>query len=243
MQDHVSKPVDPGALFRAIARWSKRRGGVIFPTAAAKGTAPSSGKEDIPLIEGLDTVSGLKRTAGNPRLYLDILRKYIEGQSGVIQRIREALAAGDRSTAERLVHTAKGVSGNIGAGGVQAVCAELEEAVRAGSETPDVIARCDDALSVMIGRLRSALGGRTQSELGSAPVGAARLTPVLRKIGSLLNDNDADVIDVMIEHSAMLRAALREDAYREIEKLIGGFEFEAAVFRLNAALKANNIEI
>jgi len=70
------------------------------------------------VVEGLDTTGGLKRVAGNHKLYMKLLRQFVAGQSQTVASIRASLKAGDRKTAERIAHTAKGVSGNIGAAAV-----------------------------------------------------------------------------------------------------------------------------
>jgi two-component system sensor histidine kinase/response regulator len=244
MQDHVTKPIDPEVLYRTIAKWSKRRGVAVTDTNVSQ-TADAARADaiEIPVIDGLDTVSGLKRTAGNKRLYLSILRKYVEGQAGAIHAVREALAAGDRTTAERLAHTVKGVSGNIGANTVQTACAKIENAIRTGDETPDMIANGEQALGAMIRQLQAVLGDAAPVATQQAVVDIATLKPVLRRMKGLLTDNDADALDVLSEHSDMLCGALHASAYREIEKAINGFDFAAAIVRLDAALAANDIAI
>ncbi|HYH43358.1 MAG TPA: PAS domain S-box protein, partial [Burkholderiales bacterium] len=138
MQDHVTKPIDPGALYRTLAAWCRPRSGTrAAPKPASTATTDVA---DIPVVAGLDTVGGLKRLAGNAPLYVKLLRKYVEGQSGAARSIRDSLAAGDRKTAERIAHTAKGVSGNIGATEVEGEAAVLERAIEARSESEAQIA-------------------------------------------------------------------------------------------------------
>ena len=69
--------------------------------------------------------------AGNRKLYRDLLTQYIAGQADAPARIQAALATGDRATAERLAHTLKGVSGNIGATVIERLAADLEQALKA----------------------------------------------------------------------------------------------------------------
>jgi two-component system, sensor histidine kinase and response regulator len=52
----------------------------------------------------------------------------------VVREIRQALAGGDTATAERVAHTTKAVSGNVGATLVQERAAELEAALREGRQ-------------------------------------------------------------------------------------------------------------
>src|SRR6185295_11664979 len=68
--------------------------------------------------------------AGNRKLYIKLLRQFIEQHGPAIGQINEALIKGDVALAERLAHTLKGVAGNIGAKSVQSTAAVLEKAIR-----------------------------------------------------------------------------------------------------------------
>jgi two-component system sensor histidine kinase/response regulator len=74
---------------------------------------------------------------GKKTLYLAMLRRYVDGQKKVVADIRQALACGDAATAERLAHTTKAVSANVGATLVQERAAELEAALRQGMTQPE----------------------------------------------------------------------------------------------------------
>ena len=76
--------------------------------------------------------SGLKRVAGNKRLYRDLLVQFATKQRDAASQILAAMENGDRKLAERIVHTVKGVAGNIGLGQVFAAAEKLERAVRDG---------------------------------------------------------------------------------------------------------------
>ena len=78
----------------------------------------------------MDVTGALYRLNGNVKLYLQLLEKFILNQAGTAAAIEtaleSALVSGDRSLAERLAHTTKGVAGNIGANGIQKVAEELD---------------------------------------------------------------------------------------------------------------------
>jgi HPt (histidine-containing phosphotransfer) domain-containing protein len=111
----------------------------------------------------LDTTLGLSRMMGKKSLYLAMLRRYLAGQRSVAAEMRQALAAGDRPTAERLAHTTKAVSGNIGATLVQNRAATLEAAIR-GDRGPLDIAQLLDELEAPLGELLDALACRLSPE-------------------------------------------------------------------------------
>ena len=86
---------------------------------------------DLPSgIDGLDMANGLRRVLGKKPLYLSMLRKFVAGQKSATAEILKALEGNDWDTAERLAHTLKGVSGNIGATGLQQLAEKLEAAIK-----------------------------------------------------------------------------------------------------------------
>jgi two-component system sensor histidine kinase/response regulator len=139
MNDFLIKPIDPQDMWSILVRWVRPRRAApkaatlpqAQPVAAIQGSAPAG--DGLPHgIAGLDTALGLSRMMGKKPLYLAMLRRYAVGQQDVVRDIRQALAAGDIATAERLAHTTKAVSGNVGAIVIQERATALEAALRAG---------------------------------------------------------------------------------------------------------------
>src|SRR5207247_847326 len=118
MNDHVSKPIDPALLFATLRRFYMPRPVSPPPLSSDGEQMPagivSSPGDELPAIEGLDTRDGLSRVAGNRKLYLKLLRQFVEQQGAAAAQITSALARNEVSTAERLVHTVNGICGNLG---------------------------------------------------------------------------------------------------------------------------------
>ncbi|WP_189691197.1 response regulator, partial [Pseudorhodoferax aquiterrae] len=134
MVDHITKPLDPPAMFKSLLRWVQPRPAAAEPAAAPRPAAPPP--QDLPAIEGLDTAAGLRRVGGNRALYLRLLHQFAEGQADAVQRIEAALAAGRQEEAERAAHTVRGVAGNMGLAALHAAATTLEECLRHGGEVP-----------------------------------------------------------------------------------------------------------
>jgi two-component system sensor histidine kinase/response regulator len=137
MNDAVIKPIDPQNLWDTLLRWVRLDEPASTPACEVPvGTqraanADTSSVPGVPLnIAGLDTDLGLTRMLGKRTLYLAMLRRYVTGQKGVCEQIHQALAMGDMPGAERLAHTTKGVSGNIGATGIQNLAGALEQSLK-----------------------------------------------------------------------------------------------------------------
>jgi two-component system sensor histidine kinase/response regulator len=130
MNDFVTKPIDPDDLCKVLLRWIKpRAAGQPTEAPASKTPAAARPEDGLARVSGLDVASGMRRMMGKKTLYLAMLRRYVEGQRSCPAELRQALDNGDWPTAERLAHTAKGVSGNIGAVQVPGRAEALELAI------------------------------------------------------------------------------------------------------------------
>ena len=133
MNDFVTKPIDPDDLCKVLLRWIKPRAGKepVEVLASAPIPAAAAGQDEaLARVPGLDIITGMRRMMGKKPLYLAMLRRYIDGQRSCPAELRHALDSGDWPTAERLAHTAKGVSGNIGAVQVPERAEALELAIK-----------------------------------------------------------------------------------------------------------------
>ena len=131
MNDHLPKPIEPSVFFEMLTRWIPPLNDVDDSIGNSDMNHEFFPEEDIDLrISGLDVELGLKRVLGKKKSYLNLLRKFASGQKNTIAELNQAIGNGDYSGAERLVHTLKGVSGNIGAMEIKHAATILETAIR-----------------------------------------------------------------------------------------------------------------
>jgi PAS domain S-box-containing protein len=131
MNAHIAKPIEPEVLYETIGRLCGRRTETIRPPQPAASLKRESQKTSKPsLLPAFDAKAGLAVVEGNRALYLDLLRKFRANHLDAAVRIKDALAHGDTTAAERIAHTLKGLSGNIGARDVQEKASELEALLR-----------------------------------------------------------------------------------------------------------------
>jgi CheY-like chemotaxis protein len=230
MQDHITKPIDPDTLYRTLAAWCKTNAASRNDTPMQVGNKQDV--EPIPHVEGLDTSAGMKRVAGNRELYLKLLRQFVEGHASTVESIRASLGSGDRKTAERIAHTANGVSGNIGARAVQALAAELELAVAAGNETEALIERFANELAAMLGRLQSALGTMwTEAAVPARAMDTSELKLLLERLARMLAVRDGEALELFLDEEAVLKPALGA-GFSAIEEAVKNFDFDEALAML-----------
>jgi HPt (histidine-containing phosphotransfer) domain-containing protein len=249
MNDHISKPIEPRLLFETVGRFYKvaepvgSSGGEVASkstTAEARATQPG---DNLPVIEGLDTKDGLSRVAANRKLYVKLLRQFVEQQGPALEHISTALAGGDMALAERLAHTLKGVAGNIGATGVQAAAGPLEKLIRAKaarSEVDSVLQQVATVLDPLIAQLRAALGApaaETPVPDTAAPADPAQVREAVARLNSLLSEFDPGAVDFMETNRAVLRPLFSRETWTQFEALIQSYAFADAHARLEQALK------
>jgi PAS domain S-box-containing protein len=249
MNDHVAKPIEPDDLFRALLKWIKPRETVSPVTAAGSIRNAAMGKDaegvtDVPVIDGLDVELGMRRVLGKKPLFLSMLRKYVSNQANTPAELRAALDTGDAETAERIAHSAKGVSGNIGATGLQNMAAEIEKMVKDGADRgalEEKIAPFAEAQAAMIAALKERLPPDTDAGMIHAALDMGKVTEVVGRLAVLLAEDDSEASDVLEENRDLMRTAMGAEAFSRIDVAIKKFDLEAALTHLKQ--RATELEI
>ena len=248
MTDHVSKPIDPKALFAALVR-------ALSPGCAAGNetqASPREGGEDgaggVPGEEPvcarrLDTRLGLARVRGNAALYHRLLQEFHEKFVTAASAIRERLEAGDAPGARRLAHTLKGVAGNIGAMALYHAVLAFEDCVREADRDCSLsLARLAEALTEVEARIADELASSAAPGGAGSPDTTLAPGEVLDKLAALQNmlaQNDAGSLELFqafgqaLERLAPKAAASLEEALRRYDFREAGRQAEA----LTAALR------
>ena len=250
MNDHVTKPIDPDALFDALLRWlpaaargaSRRRGRrrcAAAPAAAAPRGKGLAADDPLGAVPGLDAGDGLRRVLGKREAYVGLLRTFASGQAGAPEAIRAALAEGRRADAERAAHTLKGVAGSIGAraaagrGGARSRrrCAGMPRRPRSWrcSRPPRRRSRRSSPRSPPWSRRRS-------RRAATGPVDPEALRAAVERIERLLEQDDIEAVAALDAAAPLLAAAFGERA-AALRKLVKGYRFEEALAALREAAR------
>jgi HPt (histidine-containing phosphotransfer) domain-containing protein len=126
-QAFTTKPINVIELDSVIRKWvrdDKREEVTVLDD--------SSATEDLEIkIPGVDTEKGLSLYAGDTKVYLPMLRSYINNTPGVLEKLRNVTA--DTLPAYVIsVHGLKGTSAGIGAEAIREAALELEAISRSG---------------------------------------------------------------------------------------------------------------
>jgi two-component system sensor histidine kinase/response regulator len=138
-------------------------------------------------------------------------------------------------TAERLAHTAKGVSGNIGATALQELAARLEKGIKEklpAEELEKLLIAYGEAHAVMVGRLREVTAAPAvpeQAKEAAGPADREEAAAALKKLDGLLANDDSEAVDYLDEAGELLRGLLGMSRFRAVAKAAKDYDFEKAL--------------
>jgi two-component system, sensor histidine kinase and response regulator len=230
MNEHITKPIDPEKLFVALLRWIKPQTHNPIATPASQASAKHP---EIPEIQGIDTVLGLKRAAGKPTLYLKMLQSYVTDQGNAVKLMQSAIQSKDHATLQRLAHTLKGTSGSIGATTLQTEADEIEGLAKqlAALETIEQkLTPLSTHLDTILNAIKNALPVVAEdSPITTQNLQSADIAPLIEKLLALLADDDTGAQTVLEESADVLQAHFGAEAFKQIADALAAFDFEQAL--------------
>jgi two-component system sensor histidine kinase/response regulator len=237
MNDHVSKPIDPDALFSTLLKWAKTKpkpASELLAASTSKTMSARIGEELVlPQIAGVNVADGLNRVAGNRNLYVKLLSQFVSQQAGAATQIAAALDAGDRKMAERIAHTVKGVAGNLGISDVQFAAQKVEKAIRDGQDSvPMLLDQFAITLRVHVNSIAQALPGPAPFQPATVPFDRESAASAVSRLQALLEANDGgsqEAFQVLYESIVGVVDTRHLD---DLSETINNFEFEQALMKL-----------
>jgi two-component system, sensor histidine kinase and response regulator len=242
MNDHITKPIDPDALFATLLRWTPSRSPAT-PTSRIQPPASAPDHDDIPDIDGIDISNGLKRVAGNKRLYRDLLIQFATKQSDSNERIKSALHTGDTKLAERIAHTVKGVAGNIGIIKVHSCAEKLERSIREHqSDVTALLYEFAEALQQFSKRIRDAISpAALQSATSTSDFNPENAALAVSTLRGLLESSDAAAAEAYDTAVQSLGMKVGRESLAALGTAINDFDFERALATLSDITKAHGL--
>ena len=148
MDDYVPKPVKPGKLEAVLKRRvSEEEEPEEEATVSAAGDGSATREDSEKDLLDRNVLAGLRelQAEGEPDILNELIELFLEEAPPQLAVLREAIEGGDARTVERVAHTLKGSSGNMGAMRMAAVCAELEKVGGSGElrRAPELLERLE----------------------------------------------------------------------------------------------------
>jgi len=229
MHAHITKPIDPELLYRTLMQFYRPGRAVAVSAITVDHSSPPHAPFEV---AGLDVVDGLRRVAGNAKLYRSLLRQFVEQQADAVSKISASVEQQDFALAERLMHTLKGVSGNLGAKTTNEMIANLEISLR----NRDVrsldagLPRLSIELTRTIEAIRNSLAADTVDPRPRAIVfDSAETVALLKHLKRLLADDDGAALDQLLDARERVEGILSDADLNTLERAVRDFDFTAAL--------------
>jgi two-component system sensor histidine kinase/response regulator len=135
-----------------------------------------------------------------------------------------------------VAHSAKGVSGNIGASNLQAMAAEIEKMIHENVASESIVAKIapfEIAQNAMITALDAQLPP-DPAAIALSAVDTSKATEVLTKLRELLAENDSESDEVFEDNLDLMRTVLGTDIFSKVNGAMQQFDFKKALELLNS---------
>ena len=238
MNDHIAKPIDPDHFIRVLQEW--------LPEGEPPGHDQVKEQQleyNLKEVDGIDLAWGIQRVGGNRQLYFNLLKGFYDKHRQDITVLRQAITNQDDEQAIRIVHTLRGVAGNIGAQLFEKDAQALEQLLR---NEPPKLASLEDSLIwqrfcqsfelIFQGIGNSGLFAESALPLMSSgdhkheDIEPCR--PQLEALQQLLQQGNAGAHRYWSE----ITPAIPSEVYQVLQPLMDEFEFEQAYEVLSATL-------
>ena len=241
MNDFVSKPIDPDALWAVLLKWISPRDAARehTPVPAARPTEPDRQRLEDALhgVPDLNVADGLRRVLGRHALYRQVLQRFVASHGTGPDVLGNALQARDYATAERFAHTLRGVSGSIGSTRVPALAGSLESEIRARAAPErlhEIASELHVALHALVAGLQAALGADEVPDAATAPASQQECDAATRQLTTMLQDNDAAAMELLRTQGSALRTVLAGD-FDALRTAVDAYDFDTALALLHKA--------
>jgi CheY-like chemotaxis protein/HPt (histidine-containing phosphotransfer) domain-containing protein len=131
MDDYLSKPIDPQELAQAVARQLAGRQAQAHTPAPAS-TGPAQAAPIASSLPTLDLPDLLGRVEGDREILREIAQAFLQEAPDRLQKLGQALAAGDLQAMSQESHSLKGELANLSAKAASHLAREMEMAAKQG---------------------------------------------------------------------------------------------------------------
>jgi two-component system, sensor histidine kinase and response regulator len=242
MRSHIAKPIDPELLYRTLMQFHRQgQAAVVIEPIVHISQLPV-----LPEISGLDVADGLSRVVGNMKLYRSLLGQFVDQQADAVSAVRASLAREDFASAERLIHTLKGVSGNLGAKVLSGLAAELERSLRDRNarSLEAGLSGISSELAQLMKEIRNFLiAGATDVPPPILISDSTETVTLLRHLKQMLTDDDGAALDYLLDVRDRIGGSVSEADLDSLHKTVADFDFPAALDCLAGIARRDNFPL
>jgi len=234
MNDHITKPINVAEMFKTMSKW-------ITPANPnsnfmIKSIDKAATEITLPELNGIDTTKGLDICQGDTKLYLKLLKKFIQSQEDFVEGFEQAQANNDNEAQTRHAHSIKAVAGNIGAIEAQKSAEQLEYACKenkSGDEINLLYAQLLSTLDIVLKGLETLDETSTGVANSLQEIDIAQLKSLLKQLRELLEEDDTEAADVVEDLLELPGVSAYKTDFKKLLQAIDHYDFELALEELD----------
>ncbi|MGH8531095.1 MAG: response regulator [Nevskiales bacterium] len=168
MNDFVAKPINISTLIRVLGKWL----GDPATRKVEPEPSPPLAPEAPPDADSrpINVAEALERLHGNSKLYGELLEIFRGHHAADNEKFRVAMAEGDRPRVHVLMHTLKGVAGNLAMPKLRSVAMQIEERLEGDEAVPEALqCQFEEAFTAVMAAVGPALIESANSGPTQAP--------------------------------------------------------------------------
>ncbi|EDK28082.1 multi-sensor hybrid histidine kinase [Vibrionales bacterium SWAT-3] len=246
MSDIIAKPIDVGSMFATLANWISPANPVQFNVLLQESSATpqddnrsESQPETLPVINGLDTSMGLMRASNNHKLYMKLLKRFVEAYPD-----EDTLTAELSSSAQqRYLHTLKGVAGNLGASDLHSLCEKLESELTDDELKQSVIKttiEISQGISNALFQTATTTKNSSEQVMGTGSATNQPDTKLYRQLLEAVANDDTEALNIILNIEDGAVVGLTPSEFKRLESSLEQFDFDTATELLQSSTLANS---
>ena len=237
MNDHVAKPIDPENLYAALLPWIKPGQQEVTEAAMPQKTGPEDKNQEImpDVLLGIDVQSSLRRLGGNHTLLRTLLIEFARDFSQTAKKLRTALEGwrqDDQEMAIRLVHTVKGIAGNLSAKTLQQAAHVLEIEIKEDRRDlwPERLDAFEKALECVLESISTLKREEKEftASIPKVPQDLTKAKSLLIELNDLIQKGDSKAEACFASMKPLIQGVNLEDEIQQMDACLDQFNFKAA---------------
>lgn len=203
MNDYLTKPIDVYRLVNVIKKYIK-------------------------IYTPIDCNGVIEKAGGNKKTYKSILEKFIANHSKDYKKLSDYVESGRMDLVKKLLHTIKGVSGNIGAYELMEQCSLIEKVIikKDKQKLLNNMKKFEVILKQVIDAANRFIKDNCIEE-DNKPICASGKETIY-ELSKLLENGDVRAKEVFYECRTYLLKTFDDDIYNKLSEKIYNYEFEDA---------------
>ena len=246
MNDHVPKPIDKKQLFDAMIKWIPPKPSLTIP--AIQKIHEHIGPYLPEALVGIDIMAGVQRLDGNRTLYRSLLINFSQEFSQVAEQVKTCLIDGgteEVATARRLVHSIKGMAGNLAAMELRKTALDLEKAIAENKKAlwHDLLNSFSQSIATVLDSIATLSKDNSEQVVEDAPKSSQELVEKLLELAEAIQKKRFRARKLLTPIKSIIGKSSNPETIELLASCIEQYDFDGAWQHLQTVAEAMNVNV